>query len=117
MFSVCRAEADVNSRRSNGADVFVVSESSAGYLEPADVQQQLSHFQLASRVQAEVCSSPSDPPLEDPAPQARPDSILTCEFCEFSSGYMQSLRRHYRDRHGGKKLFKCKDCSFFTCYK
>ncbi|KTG35034.1 hypothetical protein cypCar_00042426 [Cyprinus carpio] len=88
---------------------------SAGYLEPADVQQQLSHFQLASRVQADVSSSP--PPLESPVPQARPDSILTCEFCEFSSGYMQSLRRHYRDRHGGKKLFKCKDCSFFTCYK
>uniref|UniRef100_A0A671P4S4 Zinc finger protein 462-like n=1 Tax=Sinocyclocheilus anshuiensis TaxID=1608454 RepID=A0A671P4S4_9TELE len=91
-------------------------QSSAGYLEPADVQQQLSHFQLASRVQAEVSSSPP-PPLESPVPQARPDSILTCEFCEFSSGYMQSLRRHYRDRHGGKKLFKCKDCSFFTCYK
>ncbi|XP_016389214.1 zinc finger protein 462-like isoform X2 [Sinocyclocheilus rhinocerous] len=89
---------------------------SAGYLEPADVQQQLSHFQLASRVQADVSSSPP-PPLESPVPQARPDSILTCEFCEFSSGYMQSLRRHYRDRHGGKKLFKCKDCSFFTCYK
>uniref|UniRef100_A0A673ILR0 Zinc finger protein 462-like n=1 Tax=Sinocyclocheilus rhinocerous TaxID=307959 RepID=A0A673ILR0_9TELE len=86
---------------------------SAGYLEPADVQQQLSHFQLASHVQAEVSSSPPPPPV----PQARPDSILTCEFCEFSSGYMQSLRRHYRDRHGGKKLFKCKDCSFFTCYK
>ncbi|XP_052392532.1 zinc finger protein 462 isoform X1 [Carassius gibelio] len=88
---------------------------SVGYLEPADVQQQLSHFQLASRVQADVSSSP--PPLESPVPPARPDSILTCEFCEFSSGYMQSLRRHYRDRHGGKKLFKCKDCSFFTCYK
>ncbi|XP_016112720.1 zinc finger protein 462-like [Sinocyclocheilus grahami] len=93
-----------------------VVSASAGYLEPADVQQQLSHFQLASRVQADVSSSPP-PPLESPVPQARPDSILTCEFCEFSSGYMQSLRRHYRDRHGGKKLFKCKDCSFFTCYK
>ncbi|XP_052444516.1 zinc finger protein 462 isoform X3 [Carassius gibelio] len=64
---------------------------------------------------ADVSSSPR--PLESPVPPARPDSILTCEFCEFSSGYMQSLRRHYRDRHGGKKLFKCKDCSFFTCYK
>ncbi|XP_056586388.1 zinc finger protein 462 isoform X2 [Triplophysa dalaica] len=85
-----------------------------GYLEPSDVQQQLSHFQQASRVQSDVSSSPS---AEGPVAPPRPDIILTCEFCEFSSGYMQSLRRHYRDRHGGKKLFKCKDCSFFTCYK
>uniref|UniRef100_A0A671PVN3 Zinc finger protein 462-like n=1 Tax=Sinocyclocheilus anshuiensis TaxID=1608454 RepID=A0A671PVN3_9TELE len=105
-----RAGATLRSTRPN------TEHKSAGYLEPADVQQQLSHFQLASRVQADVSSSPP-PPLESPVPQARPDSILTCEFCEFSSGYMQSLRRHYRDRHGGKKLFKCKDCSFFTCYK
>ncbi|XP_056092683.1 zinc finger protein 462 [Rhinichthys klamathensis goyatoka] len=96
---------------------------SLAYLEPADVQQQLSHFQQASRVQADGSPPPPPPlpplpPLPDaPAAPARPDSILTCEFCEFSSGYMQSLRRHYRDRHGGKKLFKCKDCCFFTCYK
>ncbi|KAG5834583.1 hypothetical protein ANANG_G00263010 [Anguilla anguilla] len=81
------------------------------YLEPPDVQQQLSHYQLASRSQA--TSSPPDLSGVEP----RLDGTLTCEFCEFSSGYMQSLRRHYRDRHGGKKLFKCKDCSFFTCYK
>uniref|UniRef100_A0A8D3D780 Zinc finger protein 462 n=1 Tax=Scophthalmus maximus TaxID=52904 RepID=A0A8D3D780_SCOMX len=78
------------------------------YLEPADVRQQLSHYQLASRSQLSSGSTGTD---------NRPDGVLTCEFCEFSSGYMQSLRRHYRDRHGGKKLFKCKDCSFFTCYK
>ncbi|KAG9354149.1 hypothetical protein JZ751_012273 [Albula glossodonta] len=70
------------------------------YLEPPDVQQQLSHYQLASRNQAS--SSPPAPPAAEP----RMDATLTCEFCEFSSGYMQSLRRHYRDRHGGKKLFK-----------
>ncbi|XP_030624872.1 zinc finger protein 462 [Chanos chanos] len=89
----------------------------SGYLEPPDVQQQLSHYQLASRSQSS--SGLPDPPtvVSDPPTQTRPDGILTCEFCEFSSGYMQSLRRHYRDRHGGKKLFKCKDCSFFTCYK
>ncbi|XP_042365772.1 zinc finger protein 462 [Plectropomus leopardus] len=83
------------------------------YLEPADVRQQLSHYQLASRSQMSSGSTPGGSTVAD----NRPDSILTCEFCEFSSGYMQSLRRHYRDRHGGKKLFKCKDCSFFTCYK
>ncbi|XP_063745649.1 zinc finger protein 462 isoform X2 [Eleginops maclovinus] len=83
------------------------------YLEPADVRQQLSHYQLASRSQKSSSLIPGSSTLAD----NRPESILTCEFCEFSSGYMQSLRRHYRDRHGGKKLFKCKDCSFFTCYK
>lgn len=83
--------------------------SDPSYLEPADVRQQLSHYQLASRSQMSSSSLPGGP--------AGPECVLTCEFCEFSSGYMQSLRRHYRDRHGGKKLFKCKDCSFFTCYK
>ncbi|KAM9338002.1 zinc finger protein 462 [Symphorus nematophorus] len=83
------------------------------YLEPADVRQQLSHYQLASRSQMSSGSTPGGSTVAD----TRPDGVLTCEFCEFSSGYMQSLRRHYRDRHGGKKLFKCKDCSFFTCYK
>ncbi|KAB5548971.1 hypothetical protein PHYPO_G00061830 [Pangasianodon hypophthalmus] len=94
------------------------------YLEPPDVQQQLSHYQLASRNQAPptlLSGSPGPSPSSGAetlgAALSRPDSTLTCEFCEFSSGYMQSLRRHYRDRHGGKKLFKCKDCSFFTCYK
>uniref|UniRef100_A0AAY5EFX7 Zinc finger protein 462 n=1 Tax=Electrophorus electricus TaxID=8005 RepID=A0AAY5EFX7_ELEEL len=94
-----------------------------GYLEPPDVQQQLSHYQLASRGQAAVVSCGSPGPASVAGPEhpvsapLRPDTVLTCEFCDFSSGYMQSLRRHYRDRHGGKKLFKCKDCSFFTCYK
>ncbi|XP_028828507.1 zinc finger protein 462 isoform X1 [Denticeps clupeoides] len=83
-----------------------------GFLEPADIQQQLSHYQLASKIP--VSSSPEAP---SGVMEAHPDGILTCEFCDFSSGYMQSLRRHYRDRHGGKKLFKCKDCTFFTCNK
>eukprot|EP00063_Salmo_salar_P019470 XP_013994305.1 PREDICTED: zinc finger protein 462-like isoform X2 [Salmo salar] len=86
----------------------------AGYLhETADVRQQLSHYQLASRSHVTSPTAPGQGATSD----TRPDGILTCEFCEFSSGYMQSLRRHYRDRHGGKKLFKCKDCSFFTCSK
>ncbi|KAJ8415610.1 hypothetical protein AAFF_G00425900 [Aldrovandia affinis] len=86
------------------------SEESA-YSEPPDVQQQLSHYQLA--VHSQASSSPPAPPEAE----TRPEGFLTCEFCDFSSGYIQSLRRHCRDRHGGKKLFKCKDCSFFTCYK
>lgn len=117
-----RAGAALRSTRPNIEETTesnVVSET-VGYLEPTDVQQQLSHFELSS--QSEVSSGPSvgaasSLAADGPVPPARPDCILTCEFCEFSSGYMQSLRRHYRDRHGGKKLFKCKDCSFFTCYK
>ncbi|TKS84373.1 Zinc finger protein 462 [Collichthys lucidus] len=89
------------------------TKTNPSYLEPADVRQQLSHYQLASRSQMSSSSTPGGSTVAD----NRPDGILTCEFCEFSSGYMQSLRRHYRDRHGGKKLFKCKDCAFFTCYK
>ncbi|XP_021458819.2 zinc finger protein 462 isoform X1 [Oncorhynchus mykiss] len=88
----------------------------AGYLhETVDVRRQLSHYQVASRSHV-TSSSPTARP-QAASSDTRPDGILTCEFCEFSSGYMQSLRRHYRDRHGGKKLFKCKDCSFFTCSK
>nr|XP_015192841.1 PREDICTED: zinc finger protein 462 isoform X1 [Lepisosteus oculatus]XP_015192848.1 PREDICTED: zinc finger protein 462 isoform X1 [Lepisosteus oculatus] len=85
----------------------------SSYSEPPDVQQQLSHYQLAARSN----SSASPTPLPSTTSEVKAEGLLTCEFCEFTSGYMQSLRRHYRDRHGGKKLFKCKDCSFFTCYK
>ncbi|XP_068429439.1 zinc finger protein 462 [Clinocottus analis] len=95
-------------RLASTAEQNLLAMDDPSYLEPADVRQQLSHYQLASRSQMSSGSALAD---------NRPDSVLTCEFCEFSSGYMQSLRRHYRDRHGGKKLFKCKDCSFFTCYK
>ncbi|XP_029300119.1 LOW QUALITY PROTEIN: zinc finger protein 462 [Cottoperca gobio] len=101
------------SRLASNAEQTPLDPDDPSYLETADVRQQLSHYQLASRSQMSSSSTPGVSTAAD----NRPDSILTCEFCEFSSGYMQSLRRHYRDRHGGKKLFKCKDCSFFTCYK
>ncbi|KAA8584508.1 zinc finger protein 462 isoform X1 [Etheostoma spectabile] len=102
------------SRLASNTEQAPLAPDDLSYLEePADVRQQLSHYQLASRSQMSSGSTPGGSTVVD----NRPDSILTCEFCEFSSGYMQSLRRHYRDRHGGKKLFKCKDCSFFTCYK
>lgn len=83
------------------------------YLEPVDVRQQLSQYQLASRSQMSSGSTPGGSAVSD----HRPEGIYTCEYCEFNSGYIQSLRRHYRDRHGGQKLFKCKDCPFFTCDK
>ncbi|KAM8872246.1 zinc finger protein 462 [Synchiropus picturatus] len=84
-----------------------LSSDDPSYLESADVAEQLSHYQQASLgLVSPAAGSTAD---------HRPEGFLTCQFCEFSSGYMQSLRRHYRDRHGGKKLFKCKVCSFFTC--
>nr|XP_019937597.1 PREDICTED: zinc finger protein 462 [Paralichthys olivaceus]XP_019937598.1 PREDICTED: zinc finger protein 462 [Paralichthys olivaceus] len=101
------------SRLASSTEQTPLASDDPSYLEPADVRQQLSHYQLASRSHMSSGSTPGGSTVAD----NRPDGILTCEFCEFSSGYMQSLRRHYRDRHGGKKLFKCKDCSFFTCNK
>ncbi|XP_067339940.1 zinc finger protein 462 isoform X3 [Channa argus] len=101
------------SRMASNTEQTPLAPDDPSYLEPADVRQQLSHYQLASRSQMSSGLTTGGSTVAD----NRPDGVLTCEFCEFSSGYMQSLRRHYRDRHGGKKLFKCKDCSFFTCYK
>ncbi|KAK7896561.1 hypothetical protein WMY93_021886 [Mugilogobius chulae] len=92
---------------------FLASHHKPTYLEPADVRQQLSQYQLASRSQTSSGTTTSSSAASD----HRPEGTYTCEYCEFSSGYIQSVRRHYRDRHGGQKLFKCKDCHFFTCSK
>uniref|UniRef100_A0A3Q1GXC4 Zinc finger protein 462 n=1 Tax=Acanthochromis polyacanthus TaxID=80966 RepID=A0A3Q1GXC4_9TELE len=99
------------SRLPSNAEQTPMAPDDPSYLEPADVRQQLSHYQLASQMSS--CLTPGGSSLGE----CRPEAALTCEFCEFTSGYMQSLRRHYKDRHGGKKLFKCKDCSFFTCFR
>ncbi|KAL4623113.1 zinc finger protein 462-like isoform X1 [Arapaima gigas] len=45
------------------------------------------------------------------------EGLLICEFCELCSDSMETLHRHYHDHHAGKKLYECKDCSFFTSYK
>ncbi|XP_068280412.1 zinc finger protein 462-like isoform X4 [Nyctibius grandis] len=87
----------------------------SSYSEPPDVQQQLNHYQSAALARnnniSQILLSGSAAGVE------KTEAILNCEFCEFSSGYIQSIRRHYRDKHGGKKLFKCKDCSFYTGFK
>nr|XP_034953120.1 zinc finger protein 462 isoform X4 [Zootoca vivipara] len=85
----------------------------SSYSEPPDVQQQLNHYQSAALARNNNNISPV--PLSGADQKA--EAVLNCEFCEFSSGYIQSIRRHYRDKHGGKKLFKCKDCSFYTGFK
>ncbi|XP_053787860.1 zinc finger protein 462 isoform X3 [Vidua chalybeata] len=88
----------------------------SSYSEPPDVQQQLNHYQSAALARNNNNISPI--PLSGSAAGVeKAEAILNCEFCEFSSGYIQSIRRHYRDKHGGKKLFKCKDCSFYTGFK
>ncbi|XP_071588054.1 zinc finger protein 462 isoform X2 [Heliangelus exortis] len=88
----------------------------SSYSEPPDVQQQLNHYQSAALARNNNNFSPV--PLSGTAAGVeKMEVILNCEFCEFSSGYIQSIRRHYRDKHGGKKLFKCKDCSFYTGFK
>ncbi|XP_053151999.1 zinc finger protein 462 isoform X6 [Hemicordylus capensis] len=84
----------------------------SSYSEPPDVQQQLNHYQSAALARNNNNISPVPLSGADKA-----EATLNCEFCEFSSGYIQSIRRHYRDKHGGKKLFKCKDCSFYTGFK
>ncbi|CAI9564776.1 unnamed protein product [Staurois parvus] len=89
----------------------------AMYFEPPDVQQQLNHYQSAALARNNSNNSPGPLPVVKMALEHKEDFILKCEFCDFSSGYIQSIRRHYRDKHGGKKLFKCKDCNFYTCYK
>ncbi|XP_064495180.1 zinc finger protein 462-like isoform X2 [Pseudopipra pipra] len=87
----------------------------SSYSEPPDVQQQLNHYQSAALYRN---NNISQIPLSGSAAgMEKTEAILNCEFCEFSSGYIQSIRRHYRDKHGGKKLFKCKDCSFYTGFK
>ncbi|XP_053911011.1 zinc finger protein 462 isoform X4 [Cuculus canorus] len=87
----------------------------SSYSEPPDVQQQLNHYQSAALARN---NNMSPIPLSGSAAGLeKMEAILNCEFCEFSSGYIQSIRRHYRDKHGGKKLFKCKDCSFYTGFK
>ncbi|XP_027525646.1 zinc finger protein 462-like isoform X2 [Corapipo altera] len=93
----------------------VEDSNDSSYSEPPDVQQQLNHYQSA--VLSRNNNISQIPLSGSAAGMEKTEAILNCEFCEFSSGYIQSIRRHYRDKHGGKKLFKCKDCSFYTGFK
>ncbi|KAK7833670.1 hypothetical protein U0070_020691 [Myodes glareolus] len=89
----------------------------SSYSEPPDVQQQLNHYQSAALARNNSRVSPVPSSGTAAGSEQKAEAVLHCEFCEFSSGYIQSIRRHYRDKHGGKKLFKCKDCSFYTGFK
>ncbi|XP_028910941.1 zinc finger protein 462 isoform X1 [Ornithorhynchus anatinus] len=95
----------------------VEDSNDSSYSEPPDVQQQLNHYQSAALARNNNNVSPVPLSGATAGAEQKTEAILNCEFCEFSSGYIQSIRRHYRDKHGGKKLFKCKDCSFYTGFK
>ncbi|XP_061881053.1 zinc finger protein 462-like isoform X2 [Entelurus aequoreus] len=76
------------------------------YLEPPEVQRQLSHFSLMAQNGASTEANMQTTRLSDSGP-------FHCEYCGFISEGLASLRRHYMSRHG-RKLFRCTDCDFFT---
>nr|XP_044992309.1 zinc finger protein 462 isoform X3 [Jaculus jaculus] len=114
--SLLSSHAHHTSQKATAAEE-VEDSNDSSYSEPPDVQQQLNHYQSAALARNNSRVSPV--PLSGAAAgtEQKTEAVLHCEFCEFSSGYIQSIRRHYRDKHGGKKLFKCKDCSFYTGFK
>eukprot|EP00063_Salmo_salar_P041231 XP_014016066.1 PREDICTED: zinc finger protein 462-like isoform X3 [Salmo salar] len=78
------------------------------YLEPPDVQRQLNHYRQVAQAS------------RHPAQQATAttqDALFVCEFCIYTSTHIKSMRRHYINRHNGKRLVRCKDCSFFTGFR
>ncbi|XP_021056211.1 zinc finger protein 462 isoform X2 [Mus pahari] len=115
--SLLSSHAHPSSQKATPAEE-VEDSNDSSYSEPPDVQQQLNHYQSAALARNKSRVSPVPPPGTAAAgTEQKAEAVLHCEFCEFSSGYIQSIRRHYRDKHGGKKLFKCKDCSFYTGFK
>lgn len=78
----------------------------SSYLEPPDVQRQLSHYNLMARAGAQSKANMQETNLPE-------NSLLHCEVCNFNTGHLSSMRRHYLNRHG-KKILRCKDCTFFT---
>lgn len=70
------------------------------------MQRQLNHYSL--RAQADAPSKVNV--QESILPE---NSLLHCEFCNFNTGHLSSMRRHYLNRHG-RKFLRCKDCEFFT---
>lgn len=83
--------------------MFYSSVTDSVYSEPAEVQRQLSHYR----------SMPLASSVPPPPPELPDDNLVHCEFCDFTSEHQSSVRRHYINIHG-KKLLRCKDCSFFT---
>nr|XP_020453899.1 zinc finger protein 462-like isoform X2 [Monopterus albus] len=76
------------------------------YLESPDVQRQLNQYSLMAQTGFSSKTNLQETMLPE-------SSLLHCELCNFSTGHLSSVRRHYLNRHG-KKILKCKDCDFFT---
>lgn len=91
----------------NGLNIDGDEEPENSFLEPPDVLRQLKHYNVTARI--DPASKTQDIQLSDPR-------MLPCEMCNFNSQHYSNMRRHYLRRHG-KKLIRCKDCNFFTCFK
>lgn len=76
------------------------------YSEPPDVQRQLNHYTLMA--QAGDASK-----ANTEGSRVAENSLFHCEVCNFNTGHLSSMRRHYLNRHG-KKMLKCRDCNFFS---
>ncbi|KAK7934358.1 hypothetical protein WMY93_005254 [Mugilogobius chulae] len=90
-------------------DVYAADEDEPenSYLEPPDVQRQLKHYSVMAQV--DPASKAQHFQLSDPR-------MLPCEMCNFNCQHYSAMRRHYLRRHG-KKLIRCKNCNFFSCFK
>lgn len=69
------------------------------------MQRQLNHYSLMAKAGAASEANMQETPLDN--------RLLYCEVCNFNTEYLSSMRRHYLNRHG-KKIFRCKDCDYFT---
>ncbi|XP_074495223.1 zinc finger protein 462-like isoform X1 [Sebastes fasciatus] len=76
------------------------------YLEPPDVQRQLNHYSLRAQADAPSKTNVQETQLPE-------SNLLHCDFCNFNTGHLSSMRRHYLNRHG-KKILRCKVCDFVT---
>uniref|UniRef100_A0A8C4I6G5 C2H2-type domain-containing protein n=1 Tax=Dicentrarchus labrax TaxID=13489 RepID=A0A8C4I6G5_DICLA len=85
---------------------FTLTES---YLEPPDVQRQLNHYNLMAQAGAALKVNVQETSLPE-------NSLLHCEVCNFNTGHLSSIRRHYLRTHG-KKILRCKDCNFVTGFR
>ncbi|XP_051278423.1 zinc finger protein 462 [Dicentrarchus labrax] len=79
------------------------------YLEPPDVQRQLNHYNLMAQAGAALKVNVQETSLPE-------NSLLHCEVCNFNTGHLSSIRRHYLRTHG-KKILRCKDCNFVTGFR
>ena len=72
----------------------VEDSNDSSYSEPPDVQQQLNHYQSAALARNNSRVSPVPLSGASGGAEQKTEAVLHCEFCEFSSGYIQSIRRH-----------------------